>query len=458
MTSTMTRRLILLLAVIAALPLAAQDVLSIGTVSGTPGSTVTVPVYLRDVTGTALGDGSGAGNRIQGIMLQVAATPAVVGLTITFDRTGSAIPGTALYERSGNGGWLASFSESAQPLPLRAGVTERIGTLRVTLPSALTGTGFIALTLQPSTTMLSNQAGTVTESQANRHLQLISGAVILTAGTSTTTALTSTPNPSSAGNSVTFTATITSATTPIGGSVIFTEAGQMLGSAIVQQGTATWTTTALTQGTHTIRAEYEGDATHARSVSSSVQQVVKAALPAPANVVATAVSTTQVAVAWSPSAGATQYEVRRKAPGGDYALVGTVPSTNFNDLTALPGQTYLYVVRAIGSETSSVDSARDAATTVLFTDNPNVSGTRIKRVHLDELRTAVNAFRAAAGLAAATFTEPSPLVAKKVHLEELRAKLAEARAALAMPALTLTDVPPLRIKGVQVQELRTAVQ
>ena len=67
----MTKRIYLFLTVMAALPLfAAQDALTIGTTSATPGSSITVPVYLRDVTGTALGGGSGAGNRIQGIMLQ----------------------------------------------------------------------------------------------------------------------------------------------------------------------------------------------------------------------------------------------------------------------------------------------------------------------------------------------------------------------------------------------------
>jgi hypothetical protein len=69
--------------------------------------------------------------------------------------------------------------------------------------------------------------------------------------------------------------------------------------------------------------------------------------------------------------------------------------------------TYLYQVREVdGSNNVGPPSNLDLATTILFTDDPVVArSTVIKAVHLTELRTAVNAVRAAAGLSPATFTD-----------------------------------------------------
>lgn len=455
----MSRQLFfVLLLMIAALPLAAQDVLSIGTISANPGSTVTVPVYLRDVSGTALGAGSGAGKLIQGIMLQVTTTPAVPGMTITFAPTGVLSGRTPLYQRGGSGRWIGAYSESAQPLSFAANPAapgDRIGTLTITLPAGLTGS--IALAFNPLTTMLSNEAGTVSESRANRHLQLAGGTITL-GGHSTTTSLLSTPNPSQAGNAVTFTANITSAVGAIAGSVVFKESSQIIGSAIVTAGTATWTTSALAPGTHSITATYEGDATHLPSDSSPVQQVVNVTLLAPTGVAATATSSTNVAVSWSSSENATQYEVRRKSAAVDYTPVGTVSGTSFNDTTAQAGQSYAYVVRALAGTSSSSDSASDYATTVMFTD-PLVAGTTMVRfAHLSELRTAVNAFRALAGLGAVAFGDGVPPSVQRTHLEALRTGLQQAREALGLSTLTFTDAVPTAIKAVHFQELRTAVQ
>jgi hypothetical protein len=456
------KRIHLLLTILAALPLlAAQDVLTIGTTSATAGSSITVPVYLRDASGTALGADSGTGNRIQGIMLQVTTTPPVAGMSITFEPGGALQGRTPLYQRGGSGRWIGSYSETGQPLALNTAAApgDRIGTLRITLPAALNGTPSVVLAFHPLTTILSNQAGTVTESMANRHLQLVRGTITFS-GSSTSTTLSATPNPSQLGDSVTFTANITSQVAgAIGGSVIFKENSQIIGSATVQLGQGSWTTSALTNGTHSISATYEGDATHLSSVSPAVQQVVNALLAAPGGVVATATSTTSVAVSWSSSPNATQYEVRRKAAGGDYSPVGTVPGTTFNDTTALAGQTYFYVVRAKAPGLSSPDSAADPATTVVFTDEPLVAGTtRVKLVHLTELRAAVNAFRAAAGLPAASWGDAAPPAAKKVDLEALRTALQQARQAAGLSTPAFTDAIPTIIKAAHFQELRTGVQ
>ena len=76
--------------------------------------------------------------------------------------------------------------------------------------------------------------------------------------------------------------------------------------------------------------------------------------------------------------------------------------------TVSPGITYLYYVRAVnGFGTSSAASAIDAATTIIFTEDPVVAGTTVKAVHVTEIRTAVNAFRKSAGLQPASFQDDS---------------------------------------------------
>jgi hypothetical protein len=96
------------------------------------------------------------------------------------------------------------------------------------------------------------------------------------------TTVASSLNPSTAGASVTLTATVTG-TNPTG-SVAFTDGGNALSgcSAVALTGsgnvrTAPCTTSALSQGTHSIVAAYAGDAGNAASSSSPLSQVVNAA-------------------------------------------------------------------------------------------------------------------------------------------------------------------------------------
>jgi uncharacterized repeat protein (TIGR03803 family) len=89
------------------------------------------------------------------------------------------------------------------------------------------------------------------------------------AATATTTALTSSPNPSTNGTSVTFTATVTPAP-PNGEMVVF----EPIGQAPLVSGVATYDYSALTTGSHKITAVYEGDLNYIRSTSNVVTQVV----------------------------------------------------------------------------------------------------------------------------------------------------------------------------------------
>jgi hypothetical protein len=92
----------------------------------------------------------------------------------------------------------------------------------------------------------------------------------------TSTALTSSSNPSTVGDSVTFTATVTG-TGPTG-TVEFFDGVTSLGTVALNGNVATLTTSALTQGTHVMGASYSGDANNAGSSSSPLTQLVNAAV------------------------------------------------------------------------------------------------------------------------------------------------------------------------------------
>ena len=92
----------------------------------------------------------------------------------------------------------------------------------------------------------------------------------------TSTALTSSLNPSIFGESVTFTATVTNGANPVTtGTVTFTDGATSLGAAVAldASGQATLTTSALTAATHTITATFNETAQLATS-NDSIDQVV----------------------------------------------------------------------------------------------------------------------------------------------------------------------------------------
>ncbi len=87
-----------------------------------------------------------------------------------------------------------------------------------------------------------------------------------------TTALSSSQNPSSGGQPVTFTAQVTGVGPT--GTVTFFDGGTAIGTATLAAGTASMTTSSLTVGSHSITARYSGDGTNAASTSAALIQSV----------------------------------------------------------------------------------------------------------------------------------------------------------------------------------------
>ena len=93
--------------------------------------------------------------------------------------------------------------------------------------------------------------------------------------TNTTMGLASSLNPSTPGQSVTFTATVSPATAS--GTVTFFDGAITLGSGALSGGIATFSTSGLAAGSHSITATYGGNASYNSSTSSALLQSVSAA-------------------------------------------------------------------------------------------------------------------------------------------------------------------------------------
>ena len=190
---------------------------------------------------------------------------------------------------------------------------------------------------------------------------------------------------------------------------------------------------------------------------------------APGNLVATATSTSSVSLSWSAGSGSIDhYEIQRAtSKNGPFTTLPNTSSTSATDSSLSSTTTYIYRVRAVDAAGNySPFSNTDIATTIVFTDDPLAIGTIVKAQHVIELRQAVNAVRAAAGLSASTWTDSSLTVGvtevKAVHISELRTSVNQARLDLGLTNNAYTD-PTLTptvtvIKAVHASELRDRVK
>jgi hypothetical protein len=174
-----------------------------------------------------------------------------------------------------------------------------------------------------------------------------------------------------------------------------------------------------------------------------------------------------VGVAWNAVAGANNYHVLRATTvNGPYAEIAASPTTSLSapdgGLTA--NHTYLYKVQASNATIVSAPSVLDPATTTMFTDYPLNPGTVVKKEHMNELRTAVNAMRTAAVLGAGVFTNvpanTGTLVTAR-HILELRTAIDQARATLGLTAGVWSDpavTSTTPIRAAQITAVRNSVK
>ena len=186
------------------------------------------------------------------------------------------------------------------------------------------------------------------------------------------------------------------------------------------------------------------------------------AIDVPANFDARGVSTSLVQLTWTAVPGAT-YEVLRVEPGGTTTTYGPISGGSFSDSSVTATTSYLYKVHGISPNVT--DYAVDLAITMLFDDDPIVAqSTVIRAGHIIQLRTAVNAVRALAGLQPVNFSDPNlapGFFPRTVHVTEIRDALNPARSQLLLPPLAYTDstlTTGMVVRAAHIQELRLGIR
>ncbi len=236
------------------------------------------------------------------------------------------------------------------------------------------------------------------------------------------------------------------------GSVVLQRGGPVIASAPVVNGVANISKT-LERGTHDVWATYSGDANFkAIALNLTLTVVPNAPVALEARAWSDSIS---IRVAVPPNA--TNITLYRRLGGTSDVLLpvnGWTPAIEF-DSTAARGVLYDYRVEATVNgvvQASNIDSA------IIFTDDGLASAqTVIHHKHFDELRLAVNALRANAGLAPFQYDNLfAGALVRATHLAALRNALTEARQALGMVPASYTDAAAAGtiVKAVQIQELR----
>jgi YD repeat-containing protein len=209
--------------------------------------------------------------------------------------------------------------------------------------------------------------------------------------------------------------------------------------------------TVTPQGT----THYNVVATDSRGCSGSDSATVTVIPPAPTHFLATATAPNAVALSWHFSGSADQFQIFRN--GG---LLAVTASASYVDTSAQPGSAYLYQVVALKSGTASNGNPRDLATTVML-DSIIAATTVAAAAHVVQLQTAVNAVRQLAGQSAFPFEPVSTgSLIKALNIQQLRTALDQARSALFLPAIVYKNpaTPGEPLRAVDVTELQGGVK
>ncbi len=147
------------------------------------------------------------------------------------------------------------------------------------------------------------------------------------------------------------------------GQISVYEGGTLLGAANVTQ--ASWstvsTTVTLPAGTQTLEVVLSANGQHFNWMQF---QPVNGPVAVPTGVNATA-GNAQVVLSWSPSAGATGYNVQSSTTaGGPYTPIASPTTTSYTNTSLANGTTYYYVVSATDGVNVSSNSIEVSATPV----------------------------------------------------------------------------------------------
>jgi len=182
---------------------------------------------------------------------------------------------------------------------------------------------------------------------------------------STSTAVTSSLNPSTYGQSVTFTATVTSSGGTPTGSVTFKNGSATLGTRALSSGKATFALSTLAAGSHSVTAVYAGSGNFDGSTSVALTQRVKRAT-----------SSTSVASSLNPSTYGASVKFTAKVTSSGGTPTGTVTFKNGSatlGTRALSGGKATFTTSTLPVGTHSVTAVYGTTTDFLTSTSPVLS-------------------------------------------------------------------------------------
>jgi hypothetical protein len=266
--------------------------------------------------------------------LTASATSISHGSSITFTATVASASGSTGIPTS-------SILFADGDLTIGSATVDATGKATFSTTALTTGSHSITAAFGGSTTFLGSLSSTITVN------------VTGTAATATTTALTASATSITTGGSITFTATITPAAGSTGtptGTVNFLDGTATLGSGTIASGKATYTTTALTTGSHSITAIYSGDTAFSGSTSTAVAVTVTSATSITTTTTLAASATTAVSGTSLTFTATVTPAFGTAAPAGTVTF--TDGSTTLSTGTLASGKaTYTTSTLSVGSHT-----------------------------------------------------------------------------------------------------------
>jgi len=149
---------------------------------------------------------------------------------------------------------------------------------------------------------------------------------------------------------------------------------------------------------------------------------------------------------WAPAppAGLGHYEVQRAVDSPTWSTVATnLNAATWTQTSPGAGKAYAFRARTVDANgAASPWSNVDIATNIVFTDDPLLTvaqgGTRIKAVHIEQLRLSIDALRRTAGLTQWWTSYPPSGVITAQHVADMRQAIFEARLHFGLPQLSYT--------------------
>jgi hypothetical protein len=311
----------------------AADSLTVGPVTAS-NTTVDVPIYIRDVSGTPLGVDQPAGSKIQAFSIKVTYAPASSVQSVTIGRAGITAGLSPAFESkpstSNSISILDTFQEATDPIPftLNAGSPGNLVAHMVFTLSASAAPGSsITLTLDPSVTQLSDSGGSpaTKETVGNSRLTINDGAINIPNLTITLSPSSRNVNLGSNGGLTAIQNISTGSATTVTLSSSNTTVAKVPPAVSIPAGStlASFAVTGSALGTATITATLANNSTSTSNITVVPAPIICNAPPQPVlSGPSTADAGVPYTISWSEVTNATEY-ILEESTDPNFATIGT---------------------------------------------------------------------------------------------------------------------------------------